>query len=85
LLKELNLSVRSNSQKLKRMSKSTGRKRFVEEEWRSILSKQPAVLSRSDFPPNFIFGTATSAYQVEGASNDGGRGPSIWDSFSHTE
>ncbi|CAN6563225.1 unnamed protein product [Malus baccata var. baccata] len=37
---------------------------------------------RSDFPPNFVFG---SAYQVEGACKDGGRGPSIWDAFSHSK
>ncbi|KAF3976736.1 hypothetical protein CMV_000092 [Castanea mollissima] len=42
-------------------------------------------VSRSDFPPNFVFGVATSAYQVEGACKEGGRGPSIWDAFSHTE
>ncbi|XP_018832863.1 beta-glucosidase 42 [Juglans regia] len=42
-------------------------------------------ISRSDFPPNFVFGVATSAYQVEGACKEGGRGPSIWDAFSHTE
>ncbi|KAK9138970.1 hypothetical protein Sjap_009564 [Stephania japonica] len=40
---------------------------------------------RSDFPPNFVFGVATSAYQVEGARNEDGRGDSIWDAFSHTE
>ncbi|CAL5364751.1 unnamed protein product [Camellia sinensis] len=57
------------------------RKRGIEEEWGSILSKQPPL---PDFPPHFIFGSATSAYQVEGAWNEGGRGPSIWDSFSHT-
>jgi len=35
-------------------------------------------------PPPFFFGTATAAYQVEGAVFEGGRGPSIWDAFSHT-
>jgi beta-glucosidase len=41
-------------------------------------------LSRSDFPPDFLWGVATAAYQVEGAWNSGGRSPSIWDVFSHT-
>ena len=36
------------------------------------------------FPPNFVWGAATSAYQVEGAAAEDGRGPSIWDTFSHT-
>lgn len=35
------------------------------------------------FPPNFIWGTASSAYQVEGAWNEDGKGPSVWDTFSH--
>jgi len=36
------------------------------------------------FPSEFLWGTATASYQVEGAANEGGRTPSIWDTFSHT-
>lgn len=36
------------------------------------------------FPPAFLWGTATSAYQIEGAVREDGRTPSIWDTFSHT-
>ena len=37
------------------------------------------------FPNNFIWGAATSSYQIEGASNIDGKGKSIWDTFSHTK
>ncbi|MDT0475613.1 GH1 family beta-glucosidase [Streptomyces sp. DSM 41014] len=36
------------------------------------------------FPSAFLWGSATSAYQIEGAVREGGRTPSIWDTFSHT-
>jgi beta-glucosidase len=36
------------------------------------------------FPDGFIIGSATASYQIEGAAREDGRGPSIWDTFSHT-
>jgi beta-glucosidase len=36
------------------------------------------------FPSDFVFGSATASYQVEGAVAEDGRLPSIWDTFSHT-
>ncbi|WP_040691170.1 glycoside hydrolase family 1 protein, partial [Nocardiopsis lucentensis] len=35
-------------------------------------------------PPELLFGTATAAYQVEGAAHEGARGPSIWDTYCRT-
>lgn len=37
-----------------------------------------------NFPQGFLWGSATASYQVEGAVKEDGRGPSIWDVFSHT-
>ena len=53
------------------------------------VSEQPAVAAPATgqppahpFPPGFVWGAATAAYQVEGAVSEDGRGPSIWDTFS---
>ncbi|CAE6049361.1 unnamed protein product [Arabidopsis arenosa] len=40
-------------------------------------------LDRYSFPPDFSFGVASSAYQYEGAIEEGGRTYSIWDNFTH--
>ncbi len=45
-------------------------------------SSQLHPISR-EFPKGFLWGCATAAYQVEGAANVDGRGPSVWDTFSH--
>ena len=42
---------------------------------------QPA-LATAAFPPDFLWGAATSAYQIEGAVNEDGRVPSVWDRFA---
>jgi beta-glucosidase len=50
----------------------------------STLSTPLPALVPTHFPKKFLWGSATSAYQIEGASNTDGRGASIWDTFSHT-
>jgi beta-glucosidase len=43
-----------------------------------------AVTGNLSFPPDFLWGCATASYQIEGAAKEDGRGPTVWDVFSHT-
>ena len=45
---------------------------------------QPTQSTHESFPQGFLWGSATASYQVEGGVNEGGRGPTVWDTFSHT-
>src|SRR5689334_24478379 len=51
---------------------------------RATQDSAPRANTGREFPPGFVWGTATASYQVEGAVKEDGRGPSIWDTFSHT-
>uniref|UniRef100_A0A803P8B6 Uncharacterized protein n=1 Tax=Cannabis sativa TaxID=3483 RepID=A0A803P8B6_CANSA len=46
------------------------------------LENEEMNIKRSDFPNDFAFGVATSAGQIEGSANKGGRTPSVWDTYA---
>ncbi|KAK4883853.1 hypothetical protein RN001_000124 [Aquatica leii] len=46
--------------------------------WRQVFA-----INENKFPDDFLFGTATASYQVEGAWNTNGKGENIWDRYTH--
>ncbi|PIN07435.1 Beta-glucosidase, lactase phlorizinhydrolase [Handroanthus impetiginosus] len=46
------------------------------------LATPTRIIRRDDFAKDFVFGSASSAYQFEGAAQEDGRGPSIWDAWT---
>lgn len=57
---------------------------MAESDSAAVKTAPSTLAARAEFPADFRWGVATAAYQIEGAAREGGRGPSIWDTFSHT-
>ncbi|KAJ8643853.1 hypothetical protein MRB53_005601 [Persea americana] len=50
----------------------------------SCFTEAQGPINSGNFPKGFVFGTASSAYQYEGAVKVDGRGSTVWDTFAHT-
>ncbi|KAK9116520.1 hypothetical protein Sjap_015467 [Stephania japonica] len=58
---------------------------FISDEFKSCSSQNTSSeINRKSFPQGFVFGTASSSYQYEGAVKEDGRGQTVWDTFAHS-
>jgi beta-glucosidase len=73
-----------NKSTRRRFGQSLAAAPFVASAFTTSSSAQTGAPNRLTFPQGFKWGCATAAYQIEGAANEDGRGPSVWDIFSHT-
>ena len=73
-----------NKSTRRRFGQSLAAAPFVATAFPTPSSAQTGTPNRISFPQGFKWGCATAAYQIEGAANEDGRGPSVWDNFSHT-
>ena len=73
-----------NKSTRRRFGQSLAAAPFVASALTTGSSAQTGTPNRLSFPQGFKWGCATAAYQIEGAANEDGRGPSVWDNFSHT-
>jgi beta-galactosidase len=63
--------------------KHTNSAAFGTSAWHGV-GFRPFTMSNLSFPEDFMWGTATASYQIEGAAAEDGRSPSIWDVFAKT-
>ena len=76
----LSFSRRALARFLAATTVTAGLPKFALGEW---MGQQTRSAGPRSFPNGFLWGSATASYQVEGAVHEDGRGPSIWDTFSH--
>nr|WP_255672597.1 GH1 family beta-glucosidase [Glycomyces amatae] len=77
-------AVRAAGERHEAAQRLTRGARMVSSRRLSTSRSEVPVAALSRLPDGFAWGVATSAFQIEGAATEGGRGPSVWDAFTDT-